>query len=235
MFSNDNHMELSPRQKTILKTLIKEYIRSAQPVASGILVEKYRLDISPATVRNELTVLEDLGYIYQPHTSAGRVPTEAAYLLEIEENYHKKRDAKPADKEALEAVLRDSESFKPAARILAELSGNAVFWAFHKNDLYHTGLSNLFSQAEFKQSEMLFDVSQVIDRMEEIIDGLFDELPEGTQVYLGSNNPFGAFLGTALLKYRHGGVSGLCGILGPMRMDYARNLSLLTHLEEYFK
>jgi len=191
------------------------------------------MSVAPNQSLRELTVLEDLGYIHQPHTSAGRVPTEEAYLLDLGDNEAKR--LRSTDKEALEAVLSAAESFKPAARTLAELSGNAVFWAFHKNDLYHTGLSNLFSQSEFKQSEMLFDVSQVIDRMEEIIDGLFDELPEGTQVYIGSNNPFGAFLGTTLLKYRHGGVSGLCGILGPMRMDYPRNLSLLTHLEEYFK
>lgn len=229
-------MELSERQKIILRTLIKEYVRNAQPVSSGMLVEKYHLDISPATVRNELIVLEERGYIYQPHTSAGRVPTEAAYMLDLDEGGLKHRDLKQADKEALDTVLNAStDNFKPAARALADLSGNAVFWAFHKNDLYHTGLSNLFAQSEFKQAELIYDVSQVIDRMEEIIDGLFDGLQDGTQVYLGNNNPFGSFLGTTILKYRHEGVSGLCGILGPLRMDYPHNLSLLVYLEEYFK
>lgn len=229
-------MVLSDRQKLILRTLIREYVKSAQPVASGMLVEKYHLDISPATARNELIFLEEAGYIYQPHTSAGRVPTEAAYLLDLAEASTKKKELKIADKDILSAaLLADAGNFKPAARALAELSGNAVFWAFHKNDLYHTGLFNLFAQPEFKQTESVCDVSQVIDRMEEIIDDLFNELPEGAQVFLGSNNPFGAFLGTAVLKYRHQGVSGLCGILGPLRMDYSRNLSLLNYLQEHFK
>ncbi|MGE5425735.1 MAG: hypothetical protein ACM3PZ_01545 [Bacillota bacterium] len=229
-------MELNERQKLILKTLIREYVHSAQPVSSGVLVEKYRLDISPATVRNELMVLEEQGYIYQPHTSAGRVPTEAAYLLDLEESSLRRRELKASDKEILQEALEvAADSLKPAAKALAELSGNAVFWAFHKNDLYHTGLSNLFAQAEFRQSDVLFDVSKVIDRMEEIIDGLFDEIPDGTKIYLGNENPFGAFLGTAILKYRRGGVSGLCGILGPMRMDYPRSLSLLVHLEDNLK
>lgn len=227
-------MALSERQKLILHTLIKEYVKTAQPVASGILVEKYRLDISPATVRNELIFLEDEGYIYQPHTSAGRVPTETAYLLELEEGLMKKRDLKIVDKEALDQALV-ANNLKPAARVLAELSGNAVFWAFHKNDFYYTGLSNLFSQPEFRQTEIVCDVSQVIDRMEEIIDGLFDNFPEGTQVLIGENNPFGNFLGVAILKYRRQGVSGLCGILGPQRMDYNRHLSLLAYLQEHLK
>ena len=229
-------MALSERQQLILQTLLREYVKNAQPVASGILVEKYNLDISPATARNELMFLEEEGYIYQPHTSAGRVPTEVAYRLDLEEGKSKKRDLKSTDKEALDAALIASkENLKPLARAVAELSGNAVFWAFHKNDLYHTGLSNLFSQPEFRQSEVVCDVSQVIDRMEEIIDGLFGELPDGSHALLGSENPFGSFLGVTILKYRRQGVSGLCGILGPLRMDYGRGLSLLNYLQERFK
>ncbi|HNU81615.1 MAG TPA: hypothetical protein PLA05_01160 [bacterium] len=228
-------MDLSKRQQLILHTLLKEYVKSAQPVASGILVEKYHLDISPATVRNELMYLEEEGYIYQPHTSAGRVPTEKAYLLELATAGVKKRDLRQSDKDSLELALSSIDNLKPAAKVLAELSGNAVFWAFHKNNLYHTGLSNLFAQPEFKQTEIVYDVSQVIDRMEEIIDNLFNDLPDGPKVFLGEDNPFGSFLGTVILKYRQDGVSGLVGILGPIRMDYNRNLSLLSYLYEYFK
>jgi len=226
-------MDLSDRQKLILHTLTKEYVRSAQPVASGILVEKYHFDISPATVRNELMYLEEAGYIHQPHTSAGRVPTEKAYWLELEDHLVGKKELKSSDKENLLSALSSADNFKPTARALAELSNNAVFWAFHKNDLYHTGLSNLFAQPEFKQAEIVCDVSQVIDRMEEIIDGLFNDLPEGTKIFLGEENPFGSFLGTVILKYRRQGVSGLVGVLGPLRMDYARHLSLLYYLQEH--
>jgi heat-inducible transcriptional repressor len=70
---------LSDRQKIILTLLIREYVHSAQPVGSQLLVEKYNLDMSSATVRNELGALTDLGYLKQPHTSAGRIPTENGY------------------------------------------------------------------------------------------------------------------------------------------------------------
>jgi len=71
--------ELTERQKMILALIIRDYIDSAQPVGSKRLVETYSLKMSPATVRNEMLALSDLGYLRQPHTSAGRVPTEEGY------------------------------------------------------------------------------------------------------------------------------------------------------------
>ncbi|HSO28129.1 MAG TPA: heat-inducible transcriptional repressor HrcA, partial [Anaerolineales bacterium] len=70
---------LSERQKLILALVIRDYIESAQPVGSRRLVEEFGLDVSSATVRNEMQALTDMGYFRQPHTSAGRVPTEDGY------------------------------------------------------------------------------------------------------------------------------------------------------------
>ena len=70
---------LSDRRRSVLAALVQEYVRSAQPVASRQLVERYDLRVSPATVRNELSVLEESGLVYQPHISAGRVPTDSGY------------------------------------------------------------------------------------------------------------------------------------------------------------
>ncbi len=70
---------LSDRRRSVLAALVQEYVRCAQPVASRQLVERYDLRVSPATVRNELSVLEEVGLVYQPHVSAGRVPTDSGY------------------------------------------------------------------------------------------------------------------------------------------------------------
>ncbi len=70
---------LSDRQKLILTLVIHEYIRTAQPVGSNFLVQNYRLDMSSATVRNEMAALTEMGYLRSPHTSAGRIPTEEGY------------------------------------------------------------------------------------------------------------------------------------------------------------
>ncbi len=71
--------KLTPRQETILELVVREFVNTAEPVGSKRLVEAYRLDISPATVRNEMKRLESLGYLTHPHTSAGRVPTHKGY------------------------------------------------------------------------------------------------------------------------------------------------------------
>ncbi|NTU83437.1 MAG: heat-inducible transcription repressor HrcA [Chloroflexales bacterium] len=75
---------LTERRQSILKLVIQEFVESATPVASETLVRKYRLNVSPATVRNELAALEDLGYLTHMHTSAGRLPTDAGYRFFVE-------------------------------------------------------------------------------------------------------------------------------------------------------
>ncbi|MGD2163225.1 MAG: hypothetical protein PVG04_09030, partial [Anaerolineales bacterium] len=72
-------MSLTDRQESILALIVREYTESAQPVGSNRLVQRYKLDVSSATVRNEMAALTDDGYLRQPHTSAGRVPTESGY------------------------------------------------------------------------------------------------------------------------------------------------------------
>lgn len=229
---------ISERQKTILRTIISEYLKTAQPVSSGVLVKKCKLKVSPATVRNDMVELEEMGYIIQPHTSAGRVPTELAYELELEE-IHKnkdKRNLKDTELVLLDTLFSYEElKAKQTAKAIAELASGAVFWAFHKNDLYYTGLANLFSQPEFKQSDIVYDVSVVIDRMEEIIDELFENISDGEQIMIGSKNPFGNFLSTVLVKYKKDNKSGIFGLIGPIRMDYARNLALVNYIKNKFK
>src|SRR3954470_18863381 len=75
---------LDPRSQAILRAVIDEYVTTAEPVGSQTLVERYRLGVSSATVRNVLAELEQAGYLSHPHTSAGRVPTDAGYRLYVE-------------------------------------------------------------------------------------------------------------------------------------------------------
>ncbi|MEI6836037.1 MAG: DeoR family transcriptional regulator [Candidatus Falkowbacteria bacterium] len=229
---------ISERKKIILQTIIKEYLKNAQPVSSGMLVEKCKLGVSPATVRNDMVELEEEGYIIQPHTSAGRVPTELAYELELEELKlnREKKNLKELETKLLDNLFSYEElAFKQTAKAIAELANCAVFWAFHKNDLYYTGLSNLFAQPEFKQTEIVYDVSVVIDHMEDIIDELFEDLEYGQQIMVGSKNPFGNFLSTVLVKYKKDNQSGVFGLMGPTRMDYAHNLALVNYIKSKFE
>ncbi|MFA5359392.1 MAG: hypothetical protein WC349_00320 [Patescibacteria group bacterium] len=218
------------RKALILNTIVKEHIKTGAPVGSEVLVDKYKLNISSATVRNEMADLEEAGYIAQPHTSAGRIPTEKAYNLYIKNLVEKKLGALETKSFTKLLKNKDELSFKQTAKELAKVSGNAVFWAFHRNNLYYTGISNLLSQPEFNETQLIYDISQIIDRVDEIIDSIYNKLEAGPQIFLGADNPFGDFCGTILIKYKLHNNVGLFGILGPMRMDYEKNLALVKFI-----
>src|SRR5918999_1332580 len=80
-----SQVNLDDRKAEILRAVVSHYVTSGEPVGSKTLVERFGLDVSPATVRNEMAALEDAGYIYQPHTSAGRIPTDAGYRQFVDE------------------------------------------------------------------------------------------------------------------------------------------------------
>lgn len=218
---------MDKRKELILKTIIKEHIKTALPIGSEGLVDKYNLDISSATVRNEMAELEQLGFIAQPHTSAGRIPTEKAYNFYLENLSERKLN--DTDSKMFEKLLskKDEINFKLAAKAMAKISNNAVFWAFHKHNLYYTGISNLLHQPEFIDTGLIYDISEVIDRVDEIIGQIFNDLKFGPQIMLGSKNPFSEHCSAIITKYRLGDNIGLVGILGPTRMNYEKNLALI--------
>jgi heat-inducible transcriptional repressor len=120
---------LGARQREILRAVIREYIASAQPVASAALVRRYRLEVSPATVRNELAALEELGLLTHPHTSAGRVPTDLGYRYFIE-SLMPEATLRPEEQltvsHQFQQARRDTaEWLRLAASILARLTAEA--------------------------------------------------------------------------------------------------------------
>jgi heat-inducible transcriptional repressor len=97
----DTLTELTPRRERILRHVVQEYVVLAQPVPSDLIARKYEADLSPATVRNELAALEEAGLIAQPHTSAGRVPTDRGYRYFVELLMDEERGLAPAERRAL--------------------------------------------------------------------------------------------------------------------------------------
>src|SRR5919202_4292588 len=92
---------MTPRRERILRHIVQEYVAVAQPVASDLIARKYESELSPATVRNEMAALEEAGLIAQPHTSAGRVPTDRGYRYFVELLMHEDRELAPAERRTL--------------------------------------------------------------------------------------------------------------------------------------
>lgn len=124
-------MNLSERKLKILQAIISDFIKTAEPVGSRTLSKKFDLGISPATIRNEMADLEEMGYLTHPHTSAGRVPSEQAYRLYVDEMM-KKRELSEAEKTAISSKLYDNvaeleKTVQHAAKVLSEITNLTSF------------------------------------------------------------------------------------------------------------
>jgi len=224
---------MNERQKRLLNLIISEHIQTAEPVGSGFLVVKTGLELSSATVRNEMSDLENEGYIYQPHTSAGRVPTEKGYQFYVD-NFVEKREIKTTWRQSFDQVLRQKlesdQLLKNLAKNVVSVADETVIVAFDKNNIYYTGLANLFKKPEFVQPNLVYSLSQVIDHLDDAVAKIFAKVNK-VQILIGSKNPFGedcaSVLGRYFLKDKR---TGLFIILGPKRMDYNKNLAIVNYI-----
>ncbi len=226
---------METRKQELLKLIVENYVETAEPVGSKFLVEAGKLDISDATVRNEMRDLEEGGFLTHPHTSAGRIPTEAGYRFYVDHLMETVTLGKKI-KSDIDAVVREGDSdtqpVKTLGKKVAEETSSAVIVAFGPNSVYYTGISFLFSQPEFRDAVRTIDVSAMFDRCEEIIDDIFDRVTsEKPAVLIGKENPFGAVC--SLVGVRLTG-DKLFTILGPLRMNYRKNISIIEYLTSKF-
>jgi transcriptional regulator of heat shock response len=256
---------MEKRKEKLLFSIIDQYIKNATPVASKMLAGRGSFKVSSATLRNEMAALEESGYLVQPHTSAGRIPTEKGfefYLTQLEKSpstspFQKGGGIGAKERKDLAQAARAVENKeKNLAKVLAELSEEAVILAFGKNNVYYTGLSNLFAKPEFQDQNLIYRIGEVVDHLDEIISEIFDDekslsnpsliLPlkkgeklekgrgvDGVQVLVGRKNPFSDACGAVVSKYRGKNKKvGLVAVLGPMRMDYEKNIALVREVKE---
>lgn len=231
---NNMQFVLDERQSCVLAAVVREHVRTAEPVGSALVAERYRVRASAATIRNDMADLEAQGYIHQPHTSAGRVPTDKAYQYFVD-HLMKSVRVTPAEeniiREQMLGQTDERERIKNAAKAVAELVDESVFLAFAKRDVYVTGLTYLFSQPEFSEPRYLFTIGAIIDRLDEAAADLFDLATEDVQVLIG-NSRFGEGCSVVVTRYHLGSEDGVFGVLGPTRMNYERTVALVNCLAE---
>ncbi|HEX5597911.1 MAG TPA: heat-inducible transcriptional repressor HrcA [Micromonosporaceae bacterium] len=118
-------MSLDDRKLEVLRAIVEDYVATQEPVGSKALVERHQLGVSPATVRNDMAVLEEEGYIRQPHTSAGRVPTDRGYRLFVD-RLSRVKPLSPAERRAIERFLLGAVDLNDVVhrtvRLLAQLT-----------------------------------------------------------------------------------------------------------------
>lgn len=220
---------LTDRQKEILRLVVEKYIKTAQPVGSSNLSS--HLNVSPATVRNEMAELVDNGFLEQLHTSSGRIPSQAGWRYYVDNFLDDNYKLSSKWKQEL-TNLKTGDNLRSFTKVLAkkivELADAAVMVAYGPRDIYYTGLTNLFSQPEFQKLGLIVQLSQVIDHLDEVMSEIFNEI-NGLEIKVGSDNPFSQECSLLISDFKYEDGKGVFGILGPLRMDYSRNQSLLEY------
>lgn len=228
-------MQLDDRKQLFLKLIVENYIATAEPIGSQFLVEKGKLDVSGATARNEMHALEEEGYLTHPHTSAGRIPTEAGYRYYVEHIIEPTTLKKRVQTDLENTVRGDGKSadlIKMVARYIADESSTAVLVAFGSDNVYYTGISQLFQQVEFRDYAETISVSTIFDHCEDHVDDLYEATnQEPVRVLIGQENPLGASCSAVLTRL---GGERILTVLGPMRMDYAKNIAMSRFVRELF-
>lgn len=250
-------MKLTKRQEEILFAIIEEYAEVATPVGSVTLAKLF--DVSSATIRSEMARLEDAGYIAQPHTSAGRIPTDAGYryyvntLTEHPELgnrsfHHADEVSRDVELPSLPNHSFDRSSHVLEARIhaqtqadrairgavdsLVDLTGNLGL-ATIGDQLYISGISRLFTQPEFLDHQRVRAVAKLLDNLEPWLREAAPGQP--LNIFIGQENPIGKASQASLIISRfHSPYSdnSYIGVLGPTRQNYGRVMSLVRYAGE---
>lgn len=233
---------MTDRQELIFGAVVKEYVDSAMPAGSSLLAEKYDFDLSPATIRSEMAELENEGYLYQPHTSAGRIPTDKGFRYFVDV-LMKDKELNPKEQKALRVeILKLKAQNKILARttskLLSAMSGNfALSGIIDSEDFYKVGVQKLLSQPDFSNLDSVCKIAEVIDYLDESIDELLLELKNKSEVeiYIGKENPIDKADECSMVVSRYNlksGEEGLLAIVGPKRMKYSRNVSLIDYMKK---
>lgn len=223
-------MIMTERQRHILRAIVEQYAEVASPVGSSLLAKVF--NVSSATVRAEMAELERDGYIKQPHTSAGRIPTDKGYrayvngLTESTETAVERRSERALAQRVQHGGAPERQ-IRNAVDTLVELTSN-LGMATLGNQLYMSGLSNLFGQPEFIHGGQVQQVAQLLDNLEP---WLREAAPnEPLSVYIGQENPIGRSAGCSLIISRFRSPfsdRSYIGVLGPTRQNYQDSMQLV--------
>lgn len=231
---------MTERQQKLLIAIIKEFIESAEAVGSVNLVNKYRLNVSSATIRNEMAELMKLGYIEKPYSSAGRVPTTLAYKLFVDDLLSDDDDLDTT----LASMIRESiysnrfdidEMIYSSLTSLYEITGN-VSMALLGNRIYHSGLARIPTQPEFKQVKELCRLINVLeDRL--LLKSILElkDKNQNVRVLFGEDTKIEIFKNMVIVYspiFISDNQEGYIGIIGPRRIDYTKVIPAVEYVAD---
>ena len=235
---------MSSRRLEILRAIVDEYVATQEPVGSKAIAERHGLGISPATIRNEMAVLEDEGLITQPHTSAGRIPTDLGYRVFVDKLATVK-PLSPAERRAIETFLDEANNLEQlmrrSAKLLADITKQVAVITYPiigestgSEKMAISGTANLARSGE----DLGLTLSPILEALEEqvVLMRLLDEANSTVHVRIGREQIETNLQTTSLVSVGYGANSaqlGAVGVLGPTRMDYAGSIAAVDAVARY--
>lgn len=226
---------MTDRHQQLLIVLIREYIRTANAISSNRLADVVPFSASPATIRHLLRDLEIEGYLWQPHTSAGRIPTDAGYRLYVDSLIL--QDLNQQRVRQLTARLREIQRqynlpTRALSRLLSELARTiAVSGSMHSRHVHEAGLRLLLEQPEASQPAAIHEVSVLLDDIDYLLETLSADESNTVQAFIGQENPVVKGEYTAIVARRarmRNDQDVFLLLIGPKRMPYEQHLPLLN-------
>lgn len=231
----DQVPNLTDRQIQILKAIIEEYIATAEPVGSETLDKKYNLGVSPATIRNEMVRLTDMGLLKQVHTSAGRTPTPDALKYYVDQ-LMKPKDMSVADEVAVKEKIWDyrqevDKLLREATKTLAEQSKAMALTATKDGDLYYSGAANILDMPEFYDYELTHQLFATLDQFD-FWWRLLEAQTDPFAILLGEDmgKRMLSQCGFIYTKFATPHVSGAIGVVGPSRLNYPSIIPIVRYM-----
>ena len=246
-------LKLSDRKKKILTAIIEDYSRNAEPISSRCLSKRRGLKVSPATIRNEMADLEDAGYIMQPHTSAGRIPSDKGYRYYVDELMRAKSlSQKEIEfiKEHYKKIGNDVEDIiMETLKILSSLSHYATVAvtprifrsgsgakSYSRERVYSDGITNILRFPEFNEVSHAYSLLELLEQKDTLAEILKEyATPNEISIKIGKENRLKGLkemsVITTTYEY-HESFSGTIGLIGPTRMFYDRASAVVSSVAE---
>jgi transcriptional regulator of heat shock response len=230
------------RKKRVLQAIVKHFIDTAEPVGSNTIMVSYSFHVSPATIRNDMMSLEREGYIFQPHTSAGRIPTDKGYRAFVNEI----TDYEKARKEVIKTLKLVREEYKAqkvrdllydAVQLMSRTTNLVSFATTPDNPrTFFLGMSNVLKQPEFAQDSVrACEVIEVLEKGDNFVSTLSTlNIDKQVKAFIGEENVLQQIQSCSIIvtKYEKDGFEGYLGILGPKRMRYPFNIVMVEEIRK---
>jgi len=221
------------RRLEILRAIVDEYVATQEPVGSKAIAERHGLGVSPATIRNEMAALEHDGLITQPHTSAGRIPTNSGYRVFVDRIAEVKPLSNP-ERRAIESFLSGASDVEDimtrTGKLLAQITKQVAVVQLPSQDrVVLSGTANL-ALSNHDEALALHPILEALEEQVVLLRLLSDASPS-VNVRIGDEQPAEGLKSTSVVTMGYG--QGAIGILGPTRMDYANSMAAVHAVARY--